>query len=194
MGNVDSKVELGDTQITINPRTIHVGRSIYPVDNLSVFGVGSISKYPMTWQFVVTLTSAGISLWFVVLIVSLISLAGSTAIAGLGVLVLLAIPVAIFSVVIVKISDPQHQGLFLSPNSGDSRLFVTTDLAGVAHITNVVGKILDDGMAPKTSYVVSVTNSDVSGNLLIDSNANDVTSEQSTTTTPPPPTESRASA
>lgn len=171
-------IETNNVEITVNPRTIRIGTSVYPIDNLSLFGVGSVSKFPLSWQQTGSLLGGIVVAWLLVFFASILAtVAGSELAATIGAMFwLLLIPGLFITIVVVKLSDPQHRGLLLAPNSGDRRLFVTTDLNGVARITRMVGEILDGGMQERDSYVITITNSDVSGNLLIGSSAEAVSS------------------
>lgn len=184
-----ARITVKDTQITVNPRTIRVGSAVYPIDNLSVFGVGEVSKYPLTWAAVVSMIGGLGVVWMFVLFVGVVgSIASESVGVVAGILLLFVIPSSAMGLLVVKLVDPKHQGLMLAPNSGDRQLFVTQDLAGVESITTVVGAILDSEITPQSSYVINVSNSQVSGNLLVDSHAHDVVSApQNAMRTPPPP-------
>lgn len=171
-------------EITVNPRTIRAGQAVYPIENLSVFGVGEVSKYPITWRAVASMFGLIGLTWIVVLFMTIgAAFGGSEAVTGIGgVLLVLVLPGAACGIVAFKVADPKHKGLLLAPNSGDRRLFVTRDLAGVAGITEVVATILDGSGPQQSSYVISISNSEVSGNLLVASDARDISAHA-----PPPP-------
>ena len=63
-----------------------------------------------------------------------------------------------------NIIKPQYYGLLLTLNSGDKKLFVTTDKPGLKQVLLVVYDFIETGN--DATYQISINNSSVKGNFI----------------------------
>jgi hypothetical protein len=90
----------------------------------------------------------------------LIGLIAVGANGGLGsLLILLAIAGAVWNFV-----KPKHYGLLLTLNSGDKKLFITTDKAGLKKVISAIYDFIET--EKDATYEVSFTNNNVTGNFV----------------------------
>jgi uncharacterized protein YpmS len=70
-----------------------------------------------------------------------------------------------------NVFKPKHYGLLLTLNSGDKKLFITTDQTGLKQVISVIYEFIET--EKDSTYQISINNSQVKGNF-IQGNARDV--------------------
>jgi hypothetical protein len=132
--------------ILITKRTVRFARNVYQTHNISGFSEGEVDIGTIPWTTII-----------VVLLIGLIAVGAN---GGLGsLLILLAIAGAVWNFV-----KPKHYGLLLTLNSGDKKLFITTDKAGLKKVISVIYDFIET--EKDATYEISVTNNNVTGNFV----------------------------
>jgi Family of unknown function (DUF6232) len=132
--------------ILITKRTVRFTRNVYQTHNIAGFSEGEVD--------------IGTIPWIIIIIVLLIGLTVSAFNGGLGwFLNLLAIASAVWNFV-----KPKHYGLLLTLNSGDRKLFTTTDKPGLKKVVSVIYDFIET--EKDATYEISVTNNSVTGNFV----------------------------
>ncbi|MDB9526541.1 DUF6232 family protein [Oscillatoria sp. CS-180] len=139
--------------ITVTKRTVRFSRNVYQTHNIAGFGEGEVDIGTISWGLIIVAFIFGLILnSFNIEVGWLLVLAG---IAG-GVW---------------NFFKPKHYGFLLTLNSGDKKLFVTTDQAGLKQVISVVYEFIET--EKDATYQISINNSQVKGNF-IQGNAKDV--------------------
>jgi hypothetical protein len=132
--------------ILITKRTVRFTRNVYQTHNIAGFSEGEVD--------------IGTIPWIIIIIVLLIGLTVSAFNGGLGwFLNLLAIAGAVWN-----FAKPKHYGLLLTLNSGDRKLFTTTDKPGLKKVVSVIYDFIET--EKDATYEISVTNNSVTGNFV----------------------------
>jgi hypothetical protein len=132
--------------ILITKRTVRFARNVYQTHNISGFSEGEVDIGTIPWTTII-----------VVLLIGLIAVGAN---GGLGsLLILLAIAGAVWNFV-----KPKHYGLLLTLNSGDKKLFITTDKAGLKKVISAIYDFIET--EKDATYEVSFTNNNVTGNFV----------------------------
>lgn len=132
--------------ILITKRTVRFARNVYQTHNIAGFSEGEvdIGRLP----------------WIIIIIVLLIGLTVSAFNGALGqFLILLAIAGVVWNFAI-----PKRYGLLLTLNSGDRKLFTTTDKPGLEKVVSVIYDFIET--EKDATYEISVTNNSVTGNFV----------------------------
>ena len=61
-------------------------------------------------------------------------------------------------------AKPKHYGLLLTLNSGDKKLFITSDVEGLKRVIEVIYEFIES--QKEAIYQMSINNSKVSGNFI----------------------------
>ena len=132
--------------ILITKRTVRFARNVYQTHNIAGFSEGEVD--------------IGTIPWIIIIIVLLIGLTVGAFNSGLGwFLNLLAIAGAVWNFV-----KPKHYGLLLTLNSGDRKLFTTTDKPGLKKVISVIYDFIET--EKDATYEISFTNNNVTGNFV----------------------------
>lgn len=142
--------------ITVTKRTVRFAKNVYQTHNIAGFGEGEVEIGAIPWIFIIVVFTLGLILIsFNLRLGWLLLLAG---IAG-GVW---------------NFAKPKHYGFLLTLNSGDKKLFVTTDQAGLKQVISVIYEFIETER--DTTYQISINNSQVKGNF-IQGSAGDISFE-----------------
>ncbi|MEH2263800.1 DUF6232 family protein [Nostoc sp.] len=132
--------------LLITKRTVRFARNVYQTHNISGFSEGEVD--------------IGTIPWVIIIIVLLLGLTISFFNSGSGwLLILLAVAAGIWNFV-----KPKHYGLLLTLNSGDKKLFTTTDKPGLKKVISVIYDFIES--EKEATYQVSVNNNNVTGNFV----------------------------
>jgi hypothetical protein len=132
--------------ILITKRTVRFARNVYQTHNISGFSEGEVD--------------IGTFPWIIIIIVFLIGLIVGAFNGGLSwFLILLAVAGAVWN-----FAKPKHYGLLLTLNSGDRKLFTTTDKPGLEKVISVIYAFIETDK--DATYEISVTNNNVTGNFV----------------------------
>jgi hypothetical protein len=139
--------------ITVTKRTVRFARNVYQTHNIAGFGEVEIDIGTVPWALIVVVFILGLIL--------------DSFDLGVGrLLVLAGIAGGVWN-----FAKPKHYGLLITLNSGDKKLFVTTDKAGLKQVISVVYEFIET--EKDATYQISINNSQVKGNF-IQGNAKDV--------------------
>ncbi len=174
--------------IVISQNTIRSGMSVYPIRNLAHFGKGEISKFFMSWSFLVTL---GLAVSIATPLMLFFAAAATLASEGAGgflILIAMSLPFGWIGALTWKLVDPKHQGLLLTLSSGDRKLFITTDYQGIGRAVESIFTILENpGNDNDNRYIINIDGSSVTGNIVVGSETSNVVSNASSYPSTPPP-------
>ena len=132
--------------ILITKRTVRFASNVYQTHNISGFSEGEVD--------------IGTIPWIILIIVLLIGLTVRVFNGGSGwFLILLAVAGGVWNFV-----KPKHYGLLLTLNSGDKKLFTTTDKPGLKKVISVIYDFIET--EKDAAYRISVTNNNVTGNFV----------------------------
>lgn len=133
--------------ITITKRTVRFsGANVYQTHNITGFSEGEVEIGTIPWGIIVILLLVG----------SIVGLGNS----GIG----LALSSAAIGGAIWNFSKPKHYGLLLTLNSGDKKLFTTTDKANLKVAIGAIYEFIEK--EKDATYQISIENSHVRGNLI----------------------------
>ncbi|NER98847.1 MAG: hypothetical protein F6J86_34325 [Symploca sp. SIO1B1] len=132
--------------ITISRRTVRFWKNVYQTHNIAGFSEGQLA-----------MGTIPLGILIIVLIVGLVM---SQFQAGVGWLLILA---AIGGIV-WNFSKPKHYGLLLTLNSGDKKLFVTTDKEGLKQVIQTIYDFIETQQ--EATYQITVNNSKIKGNFI----------------------------
>jgi len=132
--------------IFVTKRTVRFARNVYQTHNIAGFGEGEVDIGSIPWGLVI-----------IVLIVGLIISPFNGFVGWL--LILAAIGGAVWNFI-----KPKHYGLLLTLNSGDKKLFTTTDKPGLKQVISVVYDFIET--EKDATYQISINNSQVKGNFV----------------------------
>lgn len=132
--------------ILITKRTVRFARNVYQTHNVAGFSEGEVN--------------IGMIPWAIIIMVLLIGLTVRVFNAGSGwFLILIAVAGAVWNFV-----KPKHYGLLLTLNSGDRKLFTTTDKPGLRKVISVIYDFIET--EKDATYEISVVNNNVTGNFV----------------------------
>jgi hypothetical protein len=132
--------------ITLTKRTVRFSKNVYQTHNIAGFGEGKVDIGTIPWIIII-----------IVLLVSLILAAFNN---GVGLLLILAG----IGGGVCNFIKPKHYGFLLTLNSGDKKLFVTTDQEGLKRVIEVIYDIIET--EEEATYQISFKNSKVNGNFI----------------------------
>jgi hypothetical protein len=133
--------------ITITKRTVRFsGANVYQTHNITGFSEGEVDIGTIPWLIII-----------IVFFGSGIAGIGNSGLGGL--LSLVAIGGAVWN-----FAKPKHYGLLLTLNSGDKKLFVTSDKANLKVAIGAIYELIEK--EKDATYQISIENSNVRGNLI----------------------------
>lgn len=132
--------------IIVTKRTVRFASTVYQTHNITGFSEGEVDIGSIPWIVVI-----------LALIVGLI-INNFNGLVG-GMLTLAAIFGAVWNFI-----KPKHYGLLLTLNSGDKKLFTTTDKTGLKQVISVVYDFIES--EKDAAYQISINNSQVKGNFV----------------------------
>jgi hypothetical protein len=135
-----------DKVITLTKRTLRFSKNVYQTHNIAGFSEGDVDIGTIPWVMII-----------VGLIIGLIFTSFNNAIGWL--LILGAIGGAVWNFV-----KPKYYGFLVTLNSGDKKLFITTDKEGIQKVISVIYDLIE--AEQEATYQISVTNSQIKGNFI----------------------------
>lgn len=132
--------------ITITKRTVRFSSNVYQTRNITGFSEGEVDIGTIPWGIII----------LVFLVSPIIGLANSTV--G-GFLLLATIAGAVWNFV-----KPKHYGLLLTLNSGDKKLFITTNKPKLREVLEGILSLIES--EKDRAYEISINNSEVNGNFI----------------------------
>lgn len=132
--------------ITVTKRTVRFAKNVYQTHNITGFSEGEVDIGTIPWGIII-----------IVFILALIVGSFNGGVASY--LMFAAIGGAVWNFV-----KPKHYGLLLTLNSGDQKLFVTTDKENLKRVLEVVYDFIES--EKDATYQISVNNSQVKGNFI----------------------------
>jgi Family of unknown function (DUF6232) len=130
--------------ITVTNRTVRFGSSVYQTHNIASFTEGEVDIGGFPWIFVIMGSTIGLAISSFNPIGWIVFLAG---IAG----------------IIWNLARPKHRGLLLTLNSGEKTLFIAQG-SGLEKVVTDIYTLIET--EKEGSYKISITNSQISGNLV----------------------------
>ncbi len=135
-----------DKVITITNRTVRSGLEVYQTHNITGFGEGEVE--------------IGSIPWFALIVLIIVGLIMSPFNSSVGTLMIMAaIAGGIWNFV-----KPKHYGFLMTLNSGDRKLFITTDKSGLRQVVSTIYEIIETNQ--EATYQISVSNSNIQGNFI----------------------------
>lgn len=132
--------------ITVTKRTVRFAKNVYQTHNITGFSEGEVDIGTIPWGIII-----------IVFILALIFGSFNGVVASS--LMFAAIGGAFWNFV-----KPKHYGLLLTLNSGDQKLFITTDQENLKRVLEVVYEFIET--EKDATYQISVNNSHVQGNFI----------------------------
>lgn len=132
--------------ITITQRTVRFSKNVYQTHNIAGFSEGEVEIGAIPWLIIV-----------VVFILGLFVGLGNGSLGGL-------ILLAAIGGVVWNFVKPKHYGLLLTLNSGDKKLFTTSDMEGLKRVIEVIYDFIES--EKEATYEISINNSKVNGNFI----------------------------
>ncbi|MEM1392111.1 MAG: DUF6232 family protein [Cyanobacteria bacterium P01_H01_bin.150] len=138
--------------ITVTTRTVRYGAEVYQTHNIAGFGEGEVAIGGIPWIVLILMFLASL---FCFMVASIEPQLGSFRFLLL---------IASLAGVIYNTQKPKHYGFLITLNSGDKKLFITTDKSGLKQITSTIYDILEKDK--EATYQVVVKNSQITGNFI----------------------------
>jgi len=154
--------------INVTRTTVRFSRTVYQTRNISEFSEGQVRMGLIPWNSLAIILIAGLVIGFSGFSIYQLNQDSTLSLVVLVGAVLVMAGVAGF---IWNLIDPQYYGLLITLNSGDKRLFVTQDIAGLRQVISTIYEFIET--EKDTIYQISISNSQVRGNF-IQGNAKDV--------------------
>lgn len=141
--------------ITLTKRTVRFSTNVYQTHNVAEFGEGEVDIGTIPFVIIIL-----ILILATILITTDAYTSGiSTGITGIGqFLILIGIGGTAWN-----IFKPKYHGFLLTLNSGDKKLFVTRDKAGLKQVIEIIYEIIET--EKEATYQITVNNSKVNGNF-----------------------------
>jgi hypothetical protein len=139
--------------ITVTNRTVRFSKTVCQTKNISSFSEGHVERGLIPWVMIILSAIAG----FFLFSISRYTGDGSSGLASI--LILFA-----FAGGLWNIGKPKHYGFLLSLNSGDRKLFVTQDTAGIKQVISTIYDFIEDEQ--DATYQISISNSQIKGNFV----------------------------
>jgi hypothetical protein len=134
--------------ITITKRTVRFSRNVYQTHNIAEFGEGEVDIGTIPWIIIIGVLIVGLT----------IGIFNINSEVGL-LLIFSASGGAVWNVI-----KPKHYGFLLTLNSGDKKLFTTTDKENLKRVIEVIYDLIET--EKEATYQISVNNSKVNGNFI----------------------------
>jgi|GEM_PF-1842180 len=141
-------IALHDKQvISVTKKTVRYGTEVYQTHNIAGFGEGEINIGSIPWIFLIILFAL-------------------SPIAGFGnqIFGLLLISASIGGM-LWNLVKPKHYGFLITLNSGDKRLFVTTDKRGIKEAALGIYDFIESEEKENT-YQMSITANNITGHVI----------------------------
>lgn len=132
--------------ITITKRTVRFSRNVYQTHNIAEFGEGEVDIGTIPWIIIIGILTMGLIISPFNNVVGLLLICFGIACGGWNV------------------DKPKHYGFLLTLNSGDKKLFTTTDKEGLKRVIEVIYDLIET--ENEATYQISVNNSKVDGNFI----------------------------
>jgi hypothetical protein len=132
--------------ITITKKTVRFSHNVYQTHNITGFSEGEVEIGTIPWVIIVALLLIG----------SIAGLGNS----GIG----LALSFAAIGGAIWNFTKPKHYGLLLTLNSGDKKLFTTTDKPNLKLAIGAIYEFIEK--EKDAIYQISINNGQVKGNWI----------------------------
>lgn len=132
--------------ITITKRTVRFSRNVYQTHNIAEFGEGEVDIGTIPWIIIIG-----------VFIIGLIIVNFNPKV---GLLVIIVSSIG----AIWNVHKPKYYGFLLTLNSGDKKLFTTTDKENLKRVIEVIYDLIET--EKEATYQISVNNSKVNGNFI----------------------------
>lgn len=135
--------------ITLTNKTVRYGTEVYQTHNIVGFGEGKVDIGTIPWILLIIIL-------FVALILPAVPFIGSMS----------AFLFLSFSIggLCWNLFKPKHYGLLMTLNSGDKKLFVTSDFSGLKHVTSTIYELIEKDR--EAAYQITVQNSQIKGNFV----------------------------
>jgi hypothetical protein len=134
--------------ITITKRTVRFSRNVYQTHNIAGFGEGEVDIGTIPWIIIIGVLILGLTIG----IFNINSEGGFL-------LIFSASGGAVWNVI-----KPKHYGFLITLNSGDKKLFTTTDKENLKRVIEVIYDLIET--EKEATYQISVNNSKVNGNFI----------------------------
>ena len=132
--------------ITLTQRTVRFGSEVYQTHNIAGFGEGEVN--------------IGAVPWIILIIALFLGWIGNSINPAIGwVLILASIGGVVWNFV-----KPKHYGFLITLNSGDKKLFTTSDKPGLKQVTSIIYELIETDK--EATYQISVNNSQIHGNFV----------------------------
>lgn len=157
-GNQNILIEKNRATITVSKRTVRFEKNVVQTHNISSFSDGEVEMGRIPWAIVVI----PLIIWL------LIGLADARQWFGLAwLLFLLGITCLIWN-----LKKPKYYGLLISLNSGEKKLFTTSDTQGLKKIITTIYDLLET--ESESTYQININSSNIQGNFIAGSNSGDI--------------------
>jgi uncharacterized membrane protein len=132
--------------ITITKRTVRFSKNVYQTCNITGLSEGEVDVGTIPWIIIIGAFGLSPIVGF-----------SSGAVGSLFVL-------AAISGVVWNFVKPKHYGLLLTLNSGDKKLFVTTDTVNLQRVIEEIANFIESDKGEV--YQISINNSQIQGNFV----------------------------
>jgi hypothetical protein len=136
--------------ITVTNRTVRFSNTVYQTKNITSFSEGNIVTLEFPWTPVIIITLLGF----------MMASTDFRDVKGIGVSIMI---VGVFGI-IINLARPKQYGLLLALNSGDKKLFVSSDTKGLKNIISVIYDLIETDS--EATYQVNISNSKIKGNFI----------------------------
>ncbi|NJM46878.1 MAG: hypothetical protein HC860_12585 [Alkalinema sp. RU_4_3] len=147
--------------ITITDRTVRFGKTVYQTRNIASFSEGNVPIGQIPGSLLIVAFIGGILLSGYGSTTSIFSSRSDTDVASLVGAGLIIMSILGFIWNIIK---PTKYGLLLTLNSGDKKLFATSDRAGMKQVISTLYDFIEEDR--NTTYQITVGYNQISGNLI----------------------------
>ncbi len=149
--NQSITLERGDKVITFTKRTVRFSKTVYQTHNIAGFSEGEVDIGTIPWVILI-----------VVFILGLII--GEFDYSQVNSQVSWLLILAGSGGAVWNFFKPKHYGFMLTLNSGDKKLFTTTDQEGLKRVIKVIYDLIET--EKEATYQISVNHSKINGNFI----------------------------
>jgi Family of unknown function (DUF6232) len=143
--------------ITVTRRTVRFAKNVFQTHNISSFSDGEVEIGRIPWAMAIIplilwllIGLADMRQWFV--LAWLLFFTGITCLVW-------------------NVAKPKHYGLLISLNSGEKKLFITSDTKGLKKTITVIYDLLET--ESESTYQININSSNIQGNFIAGSNSGD---------------------
>ncbi|MDY7014642.1 MAG: DUF6232 family protein [Cyanobacteriota bacterium] len=147
----------GNKVITVTKKTVRFSRNVYQTCNITGLSEGEIEMGTIPWVIIVGFFVA----YLAINAYDNIYDYNNTFDSSGGIAFIIVAIVGVFW----NLKKPKHYGLLLTLNSGDKKLFVTTDKDGISKVVEEITYFMEVEKS-SDSYQISINRSHVQGNLV----------------------------